>query len=246
MSHQQRQSPKQQLVGFANTFIQATASTAFAFITMAILVIYTVLQFNIVPEIGSLPEMTLLPAYFVATWMSLVLYLTSENLKGEQEPDVDTDEAVEEIEEEDPSDWDELWENAGQIFKGYASMAYLSLIMVTGAILGTAGAIMFSSMLGVILAIAMPAVELRLGEGRFWFLTPSNLFAFPAFALMIPVTIATVLLAVILGTILGLSQALKEFWKEIVKVVVQILATTYVETPALDPFRQTFNRPGRR
>lgn len=251
MSYQHRQSPKQQLSDFARIFPRAAFVTVVALATMTMIFGPTLSNLGVLSAISERVGVTAYFPYFVASWMGLTLYLTSqkagENVEELEEEAEEAEEAAEEAVEVDSSESiEELKEAAGQMFEGYAMMAHLSLLMSVAALLSAFITSHFAPAFGVLIAVVFPIVEIKTAKTAAWFLSPSALLAFPAFVAVIPITIITILAALSLGTILAISQTLKQAFQSVIKWTIELFQVSYIDTPALDPFQRTFNHRSRR
>lgn len=247
MSYQHRQSPKQQVSQFGRVFLHAVFVTAVAMFAMAALFVPILSDLGVISAISEGIGREPYVPFFVTSWISLSLYLTSlnvgpdsEGLSGDAE---DTDE--EDLEGEDDDFLKTMKQATEEIFEGLASLAYLSLLVVTGSLISAYVTSHYAPVFGIVIAMALPIMESKISGTAVWFLSPSALLAFPTLVALIPVTVLMVVGAFSVGMVVAISQSLHDKLVTLGEWTIETLQVSSVDIPALDPFQRTFNRRGR-
>jgi hypothetical protein len=246
MSYQRQQSPKQQLSDFREVFPQVAAVAGMAAVVMALMYRPVLGTIGVTRWISEVTGAQALIPFFVVSWVSLSLYITAYNMESaDEELEEEAEEVAEEtVESEDSGQ--SLKESTLKLHKGFTKLASLALMIAVGGIVAAYLTATIAPAAGVILAAIMPLIEMKLSGSDVWFLSPSELLIIPTFVALVPLTLAVMVGIIIMGVVVALSQVLKNLIEAVTASMVKTLYIANVETPALDPIFDRFNRHERR
>ncbi|WP_280585069.1 hypothetical protein [Halorubrum sp. Boch-26] len=242
MSYQSQRSPKQQLSHFASYFPRAAFGNLMALLVSALFFGPYLADAGVFAEITETIGATTYVPYFVASWMGLTIYNTSLNAtESEEEVDEESD-LSNEAEAEKEGLVQKFDEIMSDLFSTYATLTYLGITMTVAALSAAYVTIHIAPAFGILVAIGLPSIEGKLTGSPLWFLSPSTLLAFPAFIVLMPITLMTTAVLLILDLITTLSQTLRRVLEKVLKGLLSLFSLPKMDIPVFDPFRRTFNR----
>ncbi|EMA63188.1 hypothetical protein C470_03636 [Halorubrum distributum JCM 13561] len=246
MSYQRQQSPKQQLSDFREVFPQVAVVAGMAAAIMALVYKPVLSAIGVTGWISEVTGTQALMPFFVMSWVSLSLYITAYNMESaDEELEEEAEEVAEETVEGEDSD-QPIRESVLKLHKGFTQLASLALMIAVGGITAAYLTATIAPAAGIVLAAIMPLIEMKLSGSDVWFLSPSELLIIPTFIALVPLTLAVMVGIFLMSVVVALSQALKDLIEAVTASMVKTLYIANVETPALDPVFDRFNRRERR
>jgi len=246
MSYQRQQSPKQQLSDFREVFPQVAVVAGMAAAIMALVYRPILSAIGVTGWISEVTGAQALMPFFVVSWVSLSLYITAYNMESaDEELEEEAEEVAEETVEGEDSE-QPIRESILKLHKGFTQLASLALMIAVGGLIAAYLTATIAPAAGVVAAAIMPLIEMKLSGSDVWFFSPSELLIIPTFFALVPLTLAVTVGILLMSALVALSQALKNLIEAATATMVKTLYIANVETPAIEPIFDRFNRHERR
>lgn len=212
----------------------------FAFCLMLILFSGILSNIGFFDLIASYVDTTYSLAYLVTAWAGWSLFVTSFSLR-ESDDDEESSDIVSDIVDEGLS-LSTIIEGGKTIFRGYAVLTYMPLLISVGALMGMWVSTYVSVAAGVIVAGLFPTFDFVIAKKLHWALSPSSLLLFLTYPVLIVLSAVTVTVSITLGLILGVSTVItllcKRLWERLTWPLWDVLEKADIPNAATKPYQR--------
>lgn len=204
----QQQTRGEQLSEFSRTFPGAVLMTATAVVLMTFYFVPILQIFGVYSIISDrIGDVAYVP-HFVTSCLMLSLYAITSDTIGGEDTDSDSDEDSDEVPPvvDLKTAFNAVKQTAKNIFELVVSLAYIWLLVSVAAVSSAYASMTVLPYFGVLIAVFLPIIEMRISRSSVWFLSPSTVLAFPAFIAVIPLTLTLTGMTIFVDSVVTLAK----------------------------------------
>lgn len=226
--------PREQLTGFTDAFVRTFLTVALSLVLASVVFIPALSVLGVFDLAQQWVSGRMMAGYLLASSLGFTLYLSADYQRGKAS-DTEAEGVSDDEEVEPPSNLEQFKQAVHQMYKGWAMISFLFILVSTGAIAAAVTATYVSVAFAPVVAVVYPVADYKLYQKVHAVVSPASVLFLISHVLILPTVAIISLAAALLGSVLGVFAVLLTIPIQILRALYDVFRVSGFDSEVIGP-----------